>query len=126
MEVVLLGTLLGVGYFVTYPRPEKETPNATDASRPKGGVELDKYQNYKVAFDGGITYGMGRPDQINLANLNEAYKPWTAPPMTGFPTVNKVYEQVAEREAYLQNYAYPFWFMQRSTDANRQQSQQSL
>lgn len=112
MEVIALAGILGVGYFVTYPRPNKDTPNSEDASRPKGGVELDKYQQYKLFYDGGMTYGVGKPDQINLANLNEAYKPWTAPAIDGFPTVNKLYDQIATRTAYLQNYAYPFWFMQ--------------
>lgn len=75
-----------------------------------GNTELKKKRNLSDMAEMGMTYGMEKPSNLNLTNLNEAWKPWSAPDQKPTYSIPEFYENQAEKNAWLEAKGYPFYF----------------
>lgn len=76
---------------------------ATDFESKKDGLLLDY-------AEGGIVYGIEKTQLLNMTNLNEAFKPWSAPMQKPTYSMGEFMESQANKNAYLEANAAPFYF----------------
>ena len=60
--------------------------------------------------ESGMTYSLFRAQNLNLTNLNEDYKPYSAPIQESTYSMNKFLNDQAKNYAYLEANATPFYF----------------
>jgi len=58
----------------------------------------------------GILYGIEKSSTKNLTNLNDAYKPWSAPRQKPTYSMVDIFKDRAETQAYLEATGTPFYF----------------
>lgn len=68
-------------------------------------------QAHRDIKDAGISQGTLKTQNLNLTNLNEAWKPRTAPRQTPTHNVDDVYRDQSAIISYMEEYAHPFYFM---------------
>lgn len=123
MELILLGGLglMGVSYLTSDfsqngLKLDKERSVSKSGRAMKTNVTeyKDPQPKYKrIMFDmseTGFIYGIERPMNMNLTNLNEAFKPYSAPRQTPTYSVPDVLQDKAKTLSYLEATASPFYF----------------
>lgn len=100
----VLGALAGVGTVLV--APQFRGP-ATQSSVP---ISEDFQANHRDFDEVGLSYGAQRTGYLNMTNLNEAWKPRTAPRQRSTNNISDVYRSEADSAAYLAQYAPPFYF----------------
>jgi hypothetical protein len=119
IPIVLLGVLAAVGYvctvdkYDTVPRGEGGSQDAgeRDFGTHKTSLAGMQHTYMRDFHDAGIFWGMNRPQMLNMTNLNDAWKPYSAPQQKSTRSLFQIYKNEAEKEAYLGQYAHPFYFM---------------
>lgn len=104
MELLLVGALGGLGYMMVSPstrRFAKEAPEDLDTEFRALARDFS---------DAGISMGADRTAHLNVTNLNEAWKPRTAPRQGPTRNVNEIFRDQADRDSYLFQYAPQFFF----------------
>ena len=76
----------------------------------KGNEGAKKEKILLDMAESGMTYGIERAQHLNLTNLNEAYKPYSAPPQKSSHSIAEFLNNQASKNAYLENNATPFYF----------------
>jgi hypothetical protein len=102
-QLAVLVGLVGVGYYVTLNRKRDYTNKETSM--------MDDFKMYRKDLrEAGISWGTQRTQDLNLNNLNEAYKPRSAP--TQIPTweTDDIFTDQADINAYVNEFGYPFYF----------------
>lgn len=108
-EVVILLGLAGAGYYLTYPR-DLETANAHNMSSDEKQKAFSYSENYRDLHEMGMSYSVMKPINLDLTNLNEAWKPWSAPSQMNMDNVDDLYKAKSTEMAYIETYGYPFYF----------------
>lgn len=103
IQLTLLLALGGGAYLLTsgkQPRLDKK--------------QTSQFEDYQVFSrdnqEAGISWGTQRSKDFQLANLNEVYKPRSAPRQKGTNTVNDVFKDQADVGSWLTQNTYPFFF----------------
>lgn len=73
----------------------------------------------------GLNYGMLKPSDLAVTNINDAYKPWTAPRQTPTNSLPEIFQDRAKTQAYLEATATPFYFNQKNGEMVLSTSQNS-
>lgn len=103
VELFVLASLVGAGYYVTLNRTRDYTKKETSM--------MEDYQMYRKDLrEAGISWGTQRTQDLNLNNLNEAYKPRSAPTQIATFEVDNIFSDQADINAYVNEHAYPFYF----------------
>lgn len=124
MEIALLSGLALLGF--CYAKKVSESPvkgmqmNSSVAPVPGKGLtnEVTQYKDpapkyardYFDMNEAGMVYGIEKPQNLAMANLNEAYKPWSAPSQTPTRSVAEFLSNQAMSQAYIEAHATPFYF----------------
>lgn len=119
MEILVLAGLgaLGLAYASKINVGQMESSVAV----PSGEGQMNEVTLYKDPepkfarnfFDlteAGMVYGIEKPTNLNVTNLNEAYKPWSAPSQAPTKNVLEFLGNQAISQAYLEAHATPFYF----------------
>lgn len=107
--LVFLG-MAGAGYYLTYPR-EPAPANVRTSETIEEGELGQKYRGrYRDMHEMGMSYSIEKPTHLELTNLNEAWKPWSAPSQDPSRSVDSLFKYQAQKDAYLETYGYPFYF----------------
>lgn len=72
-----------------------------------GGI---KQMQMKDLMDGGISYGTFRPINLNQANINESYKPISAPYQGSTNSLVSLYNSESQRYATVEANTFPWYF----------------
>jgi hypothetical protein len=123
MEYLALGAL---GLLAFYYLENSKAPtngaqmNSSVAPLPGDGMhtEVTEYKDPVPRFDNdffnlnemGMAYGIEKPTLLNVTNLNEAYKPWSAPSQEETRSIPVFMGNQAVQHAYLEAYGAPFYF----------------
>lgn len=122
---LVVGVLLlaGAGYYLSgdgaaAPAPNKEEAEPVDKAPIGGhfpggdnsfsGINMMNLRDYKEM---GFPLGQFRPSLLNITQLNEAWKPYSAPMPTSTRSLMTVYADEAQKQAYLSTSAPYFWFL---------------
>jgi hypothetical protein len=126
LPTFILGSLIVVGIICT---TDPRGGMGDNGSQPKGeggtienapnrdfgtrntSFEGMKHQYLRDFHDAGIHWGINRPTLLNVTNLNEAWKPYSAPSQTETRSLFELYKNESDKSAYLGEYAHPFYFM---------------
>lgn len=125
MEFVFLGGLALLGSFYltkdfnqTGIKTDSETefgdgrsltPDVTTYKNPKP----KERRNMMDFSEMGFTYSVAKANTFNLVNLNEAYKPWSAPTQKSTMDIVDIFEDQAKNLAHLEAFSTPFYFTNR-------------
>lgn len=127
MEFLVLGGLAAAGYWYLIS-PYENNGLAMDVDRDINSLEgrqqmtevtkykdpMPKQRGHMFDFsEAGITYGVTHPLNLNLTNLNEAYKPYTAPMQKSTRDMTAIFEDQAKTLAYMEATSTPFYFNER-------------
>ncbi len=106
MELLLLGGLGAAGYYLTQN-------NTRDFTRDETSL-VDKYQmNWRDNMEAGLSLGTFRSQNLNMVKLNDAWKPRGPPSQKPTRNPNDVLRSKAEVDAYLEQNAYKWYFIER-------------
>lgn len=99
-----VGVALGLGALSVAPQIRGPTFESD--------VDIDENfrANHRDLDESGISMGAARTGYLNLTNLNEAWKPRTAPRQVSTNNISDVYRSQADSDAYLFEYAPAFYF----------------
>jgi len=107
--LLLLGLAAG-GFYLTYPRDTPPANSRSSETVMESGM-WDLYrERYRDLHDMGMSYSIQKPSHLELTNLNEAWKPWSAPSQTPSRSVDALFKFQAQKDSYLETYGYPFYF----------------
>lgn len=127
---IILGSLGATALYLTYDdtnryenlrvqgvsqtgRPEKCAHNPgrlqTDLTKT-GPTDAKKHKTLLDMAEMGISYGIERAQHLNMTNLNEAYKPYSAPPQKSTHSLSEFLKHQADKNAYLEANGHPFYF----------------
>lgn len=109
MEVLALIGMAGAGYYLTYPR-DKDPANAKNMSTDEGKEHTAYRKNYRDLHEMGMSYSIMKPTMLEVTNLNEAWKPRSAPGQKQAKSVDELYKSKAMENAYLEAFGYQFYF----------------
>lgn len=105
MEIVgLLALMGGAGYMVTRNR----TPAISRQESSIGQKEKMWNREYN---EQGLNVGTFKPTNLGVTNLNDAWKPRSAPRQRATSSLPEIYGGEAESSAYVQEYGPDFYFM---------------
>lgn len=108
MEVLGLAALAAGGYYLTYPRDKPaNSKNMSVDDEKQRRTYREKYRDF---HEMGISYSIMKPTHLELTNLNEAWKPYSAPSQADLKSVDKLYQAKAQETSYLETFGYPFYF----------------
>jgi hypothetical protein len=116
LPIVVIGGIGVVGYLCTQDKymEEKRGP-PKDGVRDFGTRETNfnglKHTFFRDMHDTGIAWGIQRPTMLNVTDLNEAWKPYSAPDQTPSRSLFDLFKNEADKSAYLGKFAHPFYFM---------------
>lgn len=104
MELLVLGTVAGLGYVLVSP--------STRGAPYKSDAPIDEnFKSFDREFtDVGISMGAARTAYLDMTNLNEAWKPRTAPRQKPTDNLQDVYRSEADSAAYLTQNGSSFYF----------------
>lgn len=138
MEFAILGSLGLLGYkYLNNDYNSMGIKVDTPNDHSKGGSamteEVTKYKdpapkkanNMFNYSEMGITYGLNKPHTLAWSNLNEAYKPRSAPMQRSTSDLVDIFEDQAEISAYLEATGAAFYFDERQGSIPVATSQQS-
>lgn len=104
LQIVTLAGIGAVGFMLTQNRTRDFTKKETDL--------MSDYVMYrKDNREAGLSWGTQRTDDHDLNNLNEAYKPRSGPTQAPTHDLDLILSDQADIDAYVNTYAYPFFFM---------------
>lgn len=106
--VLVLGGLAAAGYVLTTPN---DSPDQRDFGTNNPKYRDIRAMNLRDIQDTGISTGTLKTSNLNVTNLNEAWKPRSAPPQKETRSLSEVYGNQADIQAYLAEYAHKFYFM---------------
>lgn len=123
MELLVLVGLgaLGVSYLNT---ADTNRGTQIQTTTSPGGFgegmqnEVNTYKSIEPKFDrnlfdlneAGMVYGIEKPKLLNVTNLNEAYKPWSAPDQKPVRSIPEFMANQAISQAYLEATGHAFYF----------------
>lgn len=102
--VLVLGAIAGIGALAVAPQFRGIS------YEPDVPIDDNFKANNRDLSDVGISLGAARTGYLNMTNLNEAWKPRTAPRQKTTNNLSDVYRAEADSEAYLHQYAPQFYF----------------
>lgn len=103
LELAVLASLGLGGYYVTSYRTR-------DYSKKETSMMDDYHMHRKDLREAGISWGTQKTQDLNLNNLNEAYKPRSAPTQIPTHDLDEILTDQADITAYVNQHAYPFYF----------------
>lgn len=121
--ILVLATLGVVGYVCTrdpqggmgqngaVPKGAGGKEGARDFGTNQTSLPGMKHTYMRDMHDAGINYAQFKPTMLSVTNLNEAWKPYSAPDQKETRSLFEFYQNQAEKNAYLGEYAHPFYFM---------------
>lgn len=118
-SALALGALGAVGYgLLSTERKEKEKEEKNTNENPvKNDDYRDLYENNMSNFsEMGISYSSHRPTLMELANVNDAYHPISAPKQESTYSVPDVLSNQAATQALLADTVVPFFFDSQQND----------
>lgn len=107
MPFIILGGLVLGGYVLTTPN-DRPDPKDFGTHRPR--MNDIESMNLRDIQDAGFLTGIERASNINIANVNEAYKPLSAPDQTPIRSLFTFCQNQAKRTALLAEYGHDFYF----------------
>lgn len=120
MEVLIGLGLLAILYARKARRSYGQMITDTSEVQGEGGMQTEvtqykdpqpKYErNLFDMVEAGMVYGIEKPTNLNMTNLNEAFKPWSAPDQTPTKSIYEFLSNQATSQAYLEAHATPFYF----------------
>lgn len=82
-----------------------------DTQVTKSMNEQPKVESKSLDFrEAGMVYGIERAQSLNVTNLNEDYKPYSAPPQESTYSMTEFLDNKAKNYAWLEANATPFYF----------------
>ncbi len=125
MEAIVLAALAltGAAYLnqdVDQSSINKEGDSIRNGTRLVNATEVTKYKDPQIKkqrhiFDysqHGINYSMVRGQDLNIANLNEAYKPYSAPRQCPTFSLPEIFDDRADSVSYVEAFSTPAHFNQ--------------
>lgn len=104
-STLALAGLLGAGGMVL------ASPQLKPMDIQDNKMKSDFEQHHRDLAEAGISWGTQRADSHHLINLNEVYKPRSAPRQTSTRNLDEIWRDQADITAYLKQYGPQFHFM---------------
>lgn len=116
LAIGVLGAVMVIGYYCTKEQQTADPKGQTSGPDKDFGTLNTSYEGQKHMYmrdmvDTGVVWGIQRPTMLNVTNLNEAWKPYSAPSQKPSRSLYGFFETESEKSAYLGQYAHPFYFM---------------
>jgi hypothetical protein len=116
MQVLILIGLFGVAYYLGSEEKKEQSELFPGGDRRDFGTKDMSMKGMDHMYmrdfhDAGIFWGIERPTLLNVTNLNEAWKPYSAPSQKETRSLYELYKNESQKSAYLGEYAHPFYFM---------------
>lgn len=110
MDLALLA-LLGTGGLVLTGTLPLIDPK--DFTAPDDTLEERYHAEVRDMSDAGVYWGAVKPQLLNMTNLNESWKPRSAPRQEPTRDVTAIMRDQASQASYLMQYGPQFWFMKK-------------
>lgn len=101
--VAILGALGALGYIAV-------SPNLRTWYDPDVDIDTDFRTMHRDFDEVGVSLGAARTGYLNVSNLNETWKPRSAPRQEPTRNISDIYRSEADSAAYVKQYAPQFYF----------------